>query len=139
MHERLQAQYPALLPRLYEPFYYDRQAEHAQGAPRVTQAPALRWEDGRLTGRLNNTLIRQGYTLMDRRLDQQGVEVLEALEEVMAADDLWVEFRIERGQVQLLNNLEFVHYRSAFEDDGTHKRHLVRLWIREQGARSYHG
>ena len=46
---------------------------------------------------------------------------------------------MERGQLQLLNNLEFVHYRSAFTDDERHKRHLVRLWIRDRGRRGFDG
>jgi len=139
VHERLQARHPALLQRLYRPFYYDRQAEHAADAPKVTYAPALAWQDGRLIGRLNNHPIRKGHVLAGEPLDAEGADALAALEEVMADEDLWIEFRIERGQLQLLNNLEFVHYRSAFTDDGQHKRHLARLWIRDKGRRSFDG
>ena len=38
-----------------------------------------------------------------------------------------------------LNNREFAHYRSEFKDDETRKRHLVRLWFREQGRPFYDG
>ena len=137
--ERLRERHPKLLQRLYRPFYYDRQAEHAPDAPKVTYAPALAWEDGRLHGRLNNNLIRKGHELADQPLDAEGAEALAALEEVMADEELWVELRMERGQLQLLNNLEFVHYRSAFTDDERHKRHLVRLWIRDGGRRGFDG
>ena len=137
--ERLRERHPKLLQRLYRPFYYDRQAEHAPDAPKVTYAPALAWEDGRLHGRLNNNLIRKGHELAGQPLDAEGAEALAALEEVMADEELWVELRMERGQLQLLNNLEFVHYRSAFTDDERHKRHLVRLWIRDRGRRGFDG
>ena len=40
---------------------------------------------------------------------------------------LWMEFTIERGQLQYLNNGEFAHYRSEFKDHETRKRHLIRL------------
>ena len=137
--ERLRERHPKLLRRLYRPFYYDRQAEHAPDAPKVTYAPALAWEDGRLQGRLNNNLSRKGHELAGQPLDAEGAEALAALEEVMADEELWVELRMERGQLQLLNNLEFVHYRSAFTDDERHKRHLVRLWIRDRGRRGFDG
>jgi Taurine catabolism dioxygenase TauD, TfdA family len=52
---------------------------------------------------------------------------------------LWMEFTIERGQLQYLNNREFAHYRSEFKDDETRKRHLIRLWFREQGRPFYDG
>jgi hypothetical protein len=38
-----------------------------------------------------------------------------------------------------VNNREFAHYRSEFKDDGSRKRHLIRLWIRAAGRRSYDG
>ena len=31
----------------------------------------------------------------------------------------WVEFRIEKGQLQYLNNRQFAHSRTAFKDAGT--------------------
>ena len=139
VHNRLLERHPDLLRRLYQPFYFDRQAEHAPGEPKASYAPALGYDGRRLTGRLNNNLIRKGYDLAGVELDPLGAEALAALEAVMDSDDLWVEFRIDRGQLQLLNNLEFVHYRSSFTDDETHKRHLVRLWIREAGRRCYSG
>ena len=50
---------------------------------------------------------------------------------------LWLEFTIERGQLQYLNNGEFAHYRSEFKDDETRTRPLIRLWFREGGRRFY--
>ena len=44
---------------------------------------------------------------------------------------LWMEFTIERGQLQYLNNWEVAHYRSEFKDGAGQKRHLVRLWFRD--------
>jgi hypothetical protein len=48
---------------------------------------------------------------------------------------------LQRGQVQYLNNHEVGHYRSEFEDfaEPERKRHLFRLWHREEGSSSYDG
>ena len=64
---------------------------------------------------------------------------LDALLDVMQDTRLWMEFTIERGQLQYLNNREFAHYRSEFKDDEMRKRHLIRLWFREQGRPFYDG
>jgi hypothetical protein len=51
-----------------------------------------------------------------------------------------VEFTIERGQIQYLNNREFAHSRTDFRDaaEPHRKRHLIRVWTREEGRRTFH-
>jgi alpha-ketoglutarate-dependent taurine dioxygenase len=139
VHNQMLRRHPRHLARLYRPFYYDRQAEHAPGAPRVAWAPCLRYEAGRLSARFSPALVRKGYVLMETMIDAEGEDALAALAEVMRDTQLWMEFTIERGQLQYLNNQEFAHYRSEFKDDETRKRHLVRLWFREHGRRFYDG
>jgi alpha-ketoglutarate-dependent taurine dioxygenase len=139
VHNEMLRRYPRQLARLYQPFYYDRQAEHAPGAPKVSWAPCLRYADGRLRARFAPFLIRKGYALMQTPLDAEAEDALDALDDVMRDTRLWMEFTIERGQLQYLNNLEVAHYRSEFKDDETHKRHLVRLWFRGTGRRFYDG
>jgi alpha-ketoglutarate-dependent taurine dioxygenase len=142
VHNSMLRSHPELLRRLYEPAYYDRQAEHHPDAPRVLWAPMFRQiEDGRLSARLVPGLIRRGYGLVDQAMDSRLAEALECLEGIVADPEYWVEFTIERGQMQYLNNLECGHYRSSFADsqDPDEKRHLIRVWHREAGARTYDG
>ena len=56
------------------------------------------------------------------------------------APELWVEFRIERGQIQFLNNRQFAHSRTDFRDapEPALKRHLIRVWTREEGRRTFY-
>jgi alpha-ketoglutarate-dependent taurine dioxygenase len=139
VHNLMLQRYPRELARLYRPFYYDRQAEHAPGAPKVSWTPCLQYEGGHLRARFSPSLVRKGYALMETPLDAEGEDALAALADVMKDTRLWMEFTIERGQLQYLNNQEFAHYRSEFKDDETRKRHLIRLWFRESGRRFYDG
>ena len=139
VHNEMRRRFPRELARLYRPMYYDRQAEHAPDAPKVSWAPCLTYRDGRLHARFSPGLVRKGYALMETPLDAETAEALAALGEVMRDDRLWIEFTIDRGQLQYLNNREFAHYRSEFKDDETRKRHLIRLWFREHGRRFYDG
>jgi len=139
VHNLMLRRYPRELARLYRPFYYDRQAEHAPGAPKVSWTPCLRYERGRLRARFSPSLVRKGYAVMEAPLDAEAEDALAALGDVMKDTRLWMEFTIERGQLQYLNNQEFAHYRSEFKDDETRKRHLIRLWFREDGRRFYDG
>ena len=139
VHNEMLRRHPRLLARLYRPMFYDRQAEHAPGDPKVSWTPCLSYEGGRLQARFSPGLVRKGYALMETPLDAETAEALAALTEVMRDTRLWMEFTIDRGQLQYLNNREFAHYRSEFKDDETRKRHLIRLWFRRQGRRFYDG
>ena len=86
-------------------------------------------------------LFRSGYEVAEEQMDSALVDALAAIDEVSSAEDLWVEAPLERGQVQYLNNHELGHYRSDFKDsdDPEKKRHLYRLWHRDEGEMSYDG
>ena len=139
VHNEMRRRYPRELARLYRPMYYDRQAEHAPDAPRVSWTPCFTYRDGRLAARFSPGLVKKGYALMETAMDAETAEALAALGDVMRDDAIGIEFTIERGQLQYLNNRECAHYRSEFKDDETHKRHLIRLWFREHGRPFYDG
>jgi len=139
IHNEMLRRHPRQLARLYRPFYYDRQAEHAPGDAKVSWAPCFRYENGRLRARFSPGLVRKGYALMETPLDAEAEDALAAVDEVMRDTGLWMEFTIDRGQLQYLNNWEFAHYRSEFKDDETRKRHLIRFWFRERGRPFYDG
>jgi len=139
VHNEMLRRHPRALARLYRPMYFDRQAEHAPDDPKVSWAPCLSYEGGRLRARFSLSLVRKGYALMQTPIDAETDDALAALDDVMRDPRLWMEFTIERGQLQYLNNWEVAHYRSEFKDDDTRKRHLIRLWFRAAGRRFYDG
>jgi alpha-ketoglutarate-dependent taurine dioxygenase len=141
VHQRMHEQYPRELERLYQPVLFDRQKEHADGAAPVCLAPYFSWRNGRMFARANASLIRKGYEVAGEAMDSLLTAALDAIDEVCAAEDLWFEAALQRGQIQYLNNHEVGHYRSAFEDhdEAELKRHLYRLWHREAGSSSYDG
>lgn len=141
VHQRMLECYPNHLQRLYKPMFFDRQKEHRQGAPKVSLAPYFSWRGDKLFARANSSLVRKGYDVAGQMMDRELVSALDAIDTVCASDDLWFEAPLERGQVQYLNNHEVGHYRSKFIDheNPERKRHLFRLWHREQGSAHYDG
>ena len=134
-HHELRRRRPDLLARLYQPFHWDRQGEHAPDAPRVSRRPVFEYEGGTLASRYYEDYIRNGSKLAGAELDDEGREALEAMREVVDDPVNWVEFRIERGQLQYLNNRQFAHSRTAFQDAGPGQgRHMLRLWNRDEGT-----
>jgi alpha-ketoglutarate-dependent taurine dioxygenase len=134
VHNILRQQFKSHLLRLYQPFYFDRQKEHASNEPRIRKYPVFTF-DGQLRARCNPTLIRNGYELAGEALDRSGDAALTVLQDVLSDESLWWEATLERGQVQFLNNFDLAHTRTAFRDAESfeQKRHLVRYWVRNEG------
>jgi alpha-ketoglutarate-dependent taurine dioxygenase len=134
-HHELRRRGPDLLARLYQPFHWDRQGEHATDAPRVSRQRVFEYEGGTLASRYYEDYIRNGSKLADAELDDEGLQALEAMREIVDDPVNWVEFRIEKGQLQYLNNRQFAHSRTAFQDAGPGQgRHMLRLWNRDEGT-----
>ena len=140
-HNEMLARHPALLARLYAPFLFDRQREHAPGDPMVLSHPLFEYDGERLTGRLSRFQVRNGHALAQAPLDAEGEAALEALDEIMKAPRVNREFFFERGQIQILDNRRLGHRRTGFRDfpEPERRRHLVRLWLRDWGRRFYNG
>jgi len=141
-HNTLARQTPELLERLYRPFAWDRQAEHAPDAPRFARRPVFEHDGaGTLMARWYEDYIHNGHKLADEPLDDPGREALQAFRDVVDDPGNWIEFRIERGQLQYINNRQFAHCRTAFKDarDGTQRRHLIRIWNRSEGTAKLEG
>lgn len=141
VHNEMARRHPALLARLYRPVPWDRQAEHAPGAVTFARRPVFSYARGVFMACVNETLIETGAQLAGEPLDAEAREALDAMREILDAPELAVQLTIQRGQVQLINNRAFAHARTDFVDAAEPhlKRHMIRLWTREEGRRSFHG
>jgi len=140
-HERLRESHPALLKRLYQPFYFDRQTEHAPGDTPYVERPVFAMEGGCLRTRISRYLIEQGYKLAGQPLDTLGDEAIDQLTAMIDDPAARKDFYFEPGQIQIVDNRRLCHKRSGFEDwpEPARRRHLVRLWLRDSGRPFYNG
>lgn len=140
-HAELGRQSPDLLERLHQPFYFDRQREHAEGDVMYTYHPLFEAHDAYLIARLSKRQVVNGYRLAGEELDATGAAALDALEEVMNTPGASVHFDFAPGEIQFINNQVLGHNRTGFiDDDEPHKkRHLLRLWLRDHGRPGYSG
>jgi alpha-ketoglutarate-dependent taurine dioxygenase len=142
VHDALEQRHPELMSRLYQPFWYDRHAEHQPGEPTTFAAPMFeRGADGTIKARLALSEIHAGYELRGERLDNESAAALAAVQAVFEQPELHVELGFEAGQIQYVNNRATGHARTEFTDfpEPERKRYLVRLWLRDAGRRGYRG
>ena len=140
-HNLMQERHPKLLERLYRPYHFDRQREHAPGAEMTISRPVFALEGGRLKCRLSRYLIEQGHDLAGECLDELGRAALAALTTIIDDPALYKEFYFEPGQMQILDNRRLGHKRTGFEDwpEPERRRTLIRLWLRNHGRPFYSG
>ncbi len=140
-HDEMRRRHPDLLARLYRPFHFDRQREHAPDEPMTTHHAMFENHGGRLVARLSRFQVINGQKLAGEELDPEGAAAMEALEEIMREPGMGKRFWFEPGQIQIVDNLRMGHRRTAFADwpEPERRRHLVRLWLRDGGRPFYHG
>jgi hypothetical protein len=140
-HDVLRERNPALLQRLYQPYVWNRQGEHPDDAPICTSNPIFSAQDGIVRARFNRALQPAGYRLIGAAIDQPGMDALDTLHDILSEPEHHVDFVLAPGQIEFVNNARIAHRRTAFADHGDPalKRHLVRIFLRDEGRRSYMG
>ena len=137
IHNLMLAERPDLLRHLYDGYYHHRFGEQLPGEPPVT---ARRIPIFSVTDAVPSVIYIRGY--IDLAVEEGHValrdselEAIDYMDSVADRPDVRLNFTMEPGEIILTNNCLLLHTRTAFEDsdDPAIKRHLLRLWLREDG------
>ncbi len=140
-HNILREKYPRYLERLYKPFWWNRQGEHHEGDAPTHFYPIFSSDGKSVHARFIKWLLYKGYELMEEKFDQLGQDAIEKMFDIMSDPVNHLMFDLEQGEIQFMNNFVVAHSRSDYEDKGgkNKKRHLVRIFLRNDGRRSFMG
>ena len=141
VYNLLLEEFPEYLPRLYQPFYYDRQGEHAPDDLRWSYKPVFESDGDRINAYFNPRRVEHGYEMRGLEMDDETRRAINALQRVSERSGLGKDFIFARGQIQIVNNKRLAHRRTAFRDwpEPERRRHLVRMWLRDAGRPFYMG
>jgi len=134
-------EHPELLPRYFQPFYFDRQHEHPPDDARLASKPVFERAGGAVHVCFSRRLIQYGYELAGQPMDADTEAAVGHLCEILERPGMARTFQFAPGQIQIANNRRLGHRRTAFADwpEAERKRHLVRLWVRRRGGTGYFG
>lgn len=140
-HNVLRERHPELLERLYRPFWWNRQGEHTDRDAVAHFYPIFSYDGNRVRARYIKWLLYKGYELMAEMFDELGQRALETMFDIMSEPAHHVPFELAPGQIQFVNNFQIAHCRTEYEDANASedKRHLVRIFLRDEGRRSFMG
>ena len=141
VYNLLLEEFPEVLPRLHEPFYFDRQSEHPPDDQRWSHKPVFQTEGDKFVAHFNPRRVEHGYEMQGKVMDAPTQDAIQALQRVSERSGLGKDFEFQRGQIQIVNNKRLAHRRTAFRDwsEPERRRHLVRIWLRDAGRPFYLG
>jgi hypothetical protein len=131
---------PDLVKVLAQPFYADRRGEESAGQKPYYVSPVFIWHKGRMFNRFNRTFINSAQRFAEvPRLSPLQVEALDMVATLCRDPAFRLDMKLERGDMQFVNNYCVLHSRTAYEDhaDEARKRHLLRLWLRTAAFADY--
>ena len=129
----MQQRVPELYAALQQPFTFSRQGEEAADETPHYQASIAGVIDGQHFCRhIRNHIKSAQLSFADiPRLSDTQTAAMDHLDDLLKSPALMYEMRLERGDIQLLNNHFVLHSRTEFQDheDPQLKRHMMRLWL----------
>lgn len=136
VHNAMLRERPDLLALLYEGFHWHRFGEGRPEDGPFTRykVPLFAVQDGKLSCRYVRSPIAAGHKEAGVPLTDAQIEALDLFDRLAASPALRLAFRMQPGDLLLVNNLAVLHARTQFEDhaDPARRRHMVRLWIEGQ-------
>ncbi len=136
IHNRLLETAPGALKQLYGEFQCDRYGEIPEGKLPFYPVRVFNNIDQHLVCCGMDPDIRSAQRLEGvQPLTEQQLSALNSFQE--AARKLCLRMSLQRGDIQLVNNLIAVHARESFvdHDDINQRRYLIRLWLSAQNGR----
>lgn len=131
IYNRVLAERPEALPRLFEGFEWGRQDEHGEGETPASgyKVPFFSEKDGQVSCQYNRSWINNGLSIRGMEMPAEDAELLDYIDSV--ADDVRLEIPFHTGDVQFCSNYTVLHGRAAHAvvPDEERKRVLMRIWL----------
>ena len=138
VYEELRRHYAEDLAALQQPFDYAR--PRRPGEPVSWHGiPVFTHHEGWFKTHVVPDLIYAAQLIPEvPRLDGRRRDALLRMDEVASRPEFLLRYRLEPGDVLLLNNHLVWHGREAYTDGEARIRHLLRLWLAVPGSRPLH-
>ncbi|MFP5304295.1 MAG: TauD/TfdA family dioxygenase, partial [Gammaproteobacteria bacterium] len=120
---------PQLVPRLFEPFWFDTKGE---GGIAAFPVPPCRYAGGVLRTFWQSDYFRSVESVAHvPPLGEADEAVLDAYDAIAEDPRFYLDMDLEPGDIQLISNHTILHSRTGFEDwpEPERRRHLLRLWL----------
>jgi alpha-ketoglutarate-dependent taurine dioxygenase len=138
IYNRMRAERPDLVERLFQTIATDRRGEVPPGAKPYMEIPVLNWHAGQLTVFYQRQYIESAQRFDEApRMTPEYVQALDLFDALAEDPEMHVQMHLQPGDMQFVYNHSQLHDRTGFLDwpDPARRRHLLRLWLSPEGDR----
>ncbi|KAI8368921.1 hypothetical protein BD560DRAFT_398078 [Blakeslea trispora] len=127
VYNRLQQERPDIVELLKQPWLWDRKNEHGPDEPGYLAAAPLNYHQGRLFTFWGPHFLETVNRFPGIEVGQDKLEAMAYIQRLCEQEAL--EMRLQVGDIQLVQNYQILHARTAYTDLPGRTRHLLRLWF----------
>ena len=130
VHNEILRTRPDLLPPLYRGFRIaSEEARLSSKAITDDDMPVFCYVDSKVSCMYEPSHMKNAAELVPGDMPADLAEALAYFDVIANRDDFALRFVLEPGEMMLWHNYTNLHSRTAFEDDPSSKRLLLRLWL----------
>ncbi len=134
LYRTILAERPDLLPHFHREWHFLPPRLHTwPEGPETIKKPIFDTEDGELHVHYARVMVNAGQEKAGAPLTEAELQAFDWFDALLERDEIVWTYTLEPGDLLLTHNLATLHGRLAFTDDGTKRRVLKRIWMRQRG------
>ena len=134
LYRAILAERPDLLPHFHRAWYFLPPRLHTwPEGPATIEKPIFDTEDGELFVHYARVMIEPGQAKAGAPLNEEERAAFDWFDALLERDEIVWTYTLTPGDLLLTHNLATLHGRLAFTDDGSKRRVLKRIWMRQRG------
>ena len=124
---KIQKQYYRQIQRLKKEFFFERRGF----GNKIFTKPIITKKTNTIIFRYLREYIESGYKKKNKELKYEKIVALNYLDQLLRKKEFQYKYKMNKGDIIILNNYLMAHGRSGFSlDKSKKKRSLIRIWIR---------
>jgi gamma-butyrobetaine dioxygenase len=115
---------------LKKKFLFEKRGFYFENQSKVHKKPVIESCNKNFRFRYLRDYIEEAYRLKSKKLSLEQIKALNQLDKLLSKKENQYLYKLNEGDVLLLNNYKLAHGRSAFSINYANNRSLIRVWFR---------
>jgi alpha-ketoglutarate-dependent taurine dioxygenase len=115
---------------LKKDFYFEKRGFYFKEQSKVFKKPVIKYHNKDLRFRYLRDYMQQAYKIKSLELNKTQTKALDKLDKLLADKKYQYKYKLQAGDILLLNNFKMAHGRSRFNLKEKNNRTLIRAWFR---------
>ena len=113
---------------LKKEFFFEKRGFYFKNQPKVFKKPIIQIFNKDFRFRYLRGYMQEAYKIKSIKLTQNQTKALDKLDFLLSKKQNQYRYKLEEGDVLLVNNFKLAHGRSPFSINDNNNRSLIRVW-----------